>query len=520
MVTGKKTECLVVGCGIAGAIAALTAADRGRNVLVITNMNDLKEGNTKYAQGGIIYKGKKDSINLFVKDVTKAGAGKTHTLAVKFLAEKGPSLVRRILIQKHKIPFDKNKKGDWDLTREGAHSISRIIHAADFTGEAIINALASALKKHPNIRILKNTTAVDLLTLSHHSRSPGDVYAPPTCVGIYALDQKKGKVFPIFAKETVLATGGLGQIFLHTTNPWGSRGDGIALAYRAGARLINLEFVQFHPTTLFIQYEKRFLITESLRGEGAVLIRKNGDRFMDGLHPLGSLAPRDIVARAIHEVMLTYNEPCVYLDITHKNPQWIRSRFPTVYKTCLSLGIDITKTPIPVVPAAHYSCGGIAVNLKGRTSLKRLWAVGETSCTGIHGANRLASTSLLEGLLWGFEAGRHIAKNIRKNRSYYFPEINPWIHEKELVDPALINQDWLTIKYTMWNYVGLIRTSKRLERARHILRELQQEVERFYKKGKLSDSLIGLRNGVQTALAVLFAAQENPESRGCHFRTD
>ncbi|MBN1900575.1 L-aspartate oxidase [Candidatus Sumerlaeota bacterium] len=515
-----KTDVLVIGCGIAGAIAALTAADQGARVLVVTGMGDLMEGNTAYAQGGIIYKSPHDSPELLTKDIIRAGAGRCHVPAVELLAEKGPALVKKLLIDKYAIPFDQDEKGRLDFTTEGAHSLSRVIHVADWTGKAIIRSLVSALKTHPGIRILKNTTAVDILTLSHHSRNPGDIYREPMCVGIYALNQKKGWVFPIFAKETILATGGLGQIYLHTTNPRVARGDGIALAYRAGVRLINLEYVQFHPTTLFQEDEKRFLITESLRGEGGILIRRNGERFMDDIHPMGSLAPRDIVARAIQDVMLAHNEPCVYLDVRHLNPDWARVRFPNVYNNCAEYGIDITKKPIPVVPAAHYSCGGIAVDLMGRASLKRLWAVGEVSCTGVHGANRLASASLLEGLVWGYEAGRQSSLNIRRKNDYYFPSIEKWIHEKETVDPALIYQDWLTIKYTMWNYVGLTRTSKRLERALHILRELQQEVERFYKRGALSDGLIGLRNGVQTAMAVLFAAQQNRETRGCHFRVD
>lgn len=515
------TDILVIGCGIAGAVAALSAADAGADVLVITNAIDPLESNTVYAQGGIVYKGADDTSERLAADIIEAGAGKSLPAAVQFLAENGPPLVKKLLIQKYKVPFDCHKSGALDFTLEGAHSSQRIIHAADTTGKAIIASLVAAMKRHPKIKIMTGVTAVDLLTLSHHSNSPMDVYEPLTCVGLYALLQKKKRIVPIMAKETILATGGLGQIFLHTSNPSGARGDGIALAYRAGARLINLEFVQFHPTTLFQMGARRFLISESLRGEGAVLIRKNGERFMEKIHPLGSLAPRDVVARAIQNVMLTHDEPCVYLDIRHKDAAWFKSRFPNIYKTCLEAGIDITSEPIPVVPAAHYCCGGVAVDLQGRTSISRLRAVGEVSCTGIHGANRLASTSLLEGLLWGYEAGRHAAAAIRKNRSdYYFPEIEPWVHEKENMDPALIYQDWLTIKYTMWNYVGLTRTTRRMERARQILRELREEVEAFYRKAALTDALIGLRNGVITAMATLFAAQENRESRGCHYRID
>ena len=465
----KKTDILVIGCGIGGSIAALTAADQGAEVLIITNMSDLMEGNTAYAQGGIAYQGPNDSPELFMRDIIEAGGGKCYVPAVELLVKKGPSLVKRLLIGKYGVPFDSNDKNNLDLTTEGAHSLNRVIHVADWTGRAVISTLISALKKHPRIRIMKNTTAVDLLTLSHHSRIASDIYRDPMCVGIYALNQKRGRVSPVFAKETILSTGGLGQIYLHTTNPRNARGDGIALAYRAGAIIINLEYVQFHPTTLYQQDVKRFLITESLRGEGGVLVRKNGDCFMDKIHPQGSLAPRDIVARAIQDVMLTYDEPCVYLDVTHLNADWIRMRFPNVYNTCMEYGIDITKKPIPVVPAAHYSCGGVAVDLQGRTSLDRLWAVGEVSCTGVHGANRLASTSLLEGLVWGYEAGSQAAKKVRRYKDYYFPQIEHWIYEKEMVDPALLYQDWLSIKYTMWNYVGLSRSNKRFDRALHIL---------------------------------------------------
>ncbi len=520
-VSDRKTDILVVGCGIAGATAALTAADSGADVILITSAADLDDGNTSYAQGGIVYRGLDDSAELLARDITAAGAGKCHKPAVEFLSECGPPLVNKLLMKKYGVPFDRDLSGRLDLTMEGAHSAHRIVHGADQTGKAIMRSLIKALKNHPRIRIMKRTTAVDILTLSHHSRIPTDVYAPPTCVGIYALLQKNNVVVPILAHETILATGGLGQIFLHTSNPRSSRGDGIALAYRAGARIINLEFVQFHPTTLYMPVGQRFLISEAVRGEGGILKRLCGDRFMDGVHPMGSLAPRDIVARTIHEVMISNEEPCVFLDITHKEADWIRTRFPHIYSTCLANGIDMTCQPIPVVPAAHYSCGGIAVDLQGRTSINRLRAVGEVSCTGVHGANRLASTSLLEGMLWGSEAGRYAAEGIKKNKKeYYFPPISSWIAERENVDPALIHQDWLTIKYTMWNYVGLSRTNRRLRRARRILRELQSEVEGFYKRSALTDGLIGLRNGVQTALAVLFAAEENRESRGCHFRAD
>lgn len=514
-----KTDVLIIGSGIGGCITALRAADYGAKVILITKSTDLSDTNTSKAQGGIIYKGVSDSPELLMKDIAVAGAGKTYPKAVQFLANHGAKLVKEILIDKLKVPFEKSNRGILDLTEEGAHSIPRIIHSKDMTGWAIQEKLIAAISAHPNIKIFTSATAVDLLTLSHHSKIPTDIYEPLTCIGAYILFQEEGKVKPVFAKETVLATGGLGQLYLHTTNPKGARGDGIALAYRAGARIINLEYIQFHPTALYHTEPDKFLISESVRGEGGILIRKNGEQFMKKYHPQESLAPRDVVARAIHQVMLEYDEPCVYIDITHKPAGFLKRRFPLIYQKCLSYGIDITKQPIPVVPAAHYSCGGVAVDNEGRTTIKRLRAVGEVSCTGAHGANRLASTSLLEAVVWGHSTGISVAKEIKENK-YSFPPIPEWKHEKSEVDPALILQDWLTIKYTLWNYVGLVRTTKRMNRAKQILRELQFEIEFFYRKVKLNDEVVGLRNGVQTALAILFACQENHESRGCHYRID
>jgi L-aspartate oxidase len=321
------------------------------------------------------------------------------------------------------------------------------------------------------------------------------------------------------AKETILATGGLGRIFLHTTNPPGACGDGVAMAYRVGARCLNMQFVQFHPTTLLVG-DERFLLSESLRGEGARLVDGRGREFMTEYHPDGSLAPRDIVARGIHQMMHETGSPCAYLDISHKPADWVRRRFPGIDARCREMGLDLTAQPIPVVPAAHYSCGGIAVDLWGRSSLRRLWAAGEVSCTGLHGANRLASTSLLECLVWGTRAGSEAAAAVRERADYYLPDIAPWQYETEPMDPALVAQDWLTIRQTMWNYVGLVRSRRRLDRAHQILRELHIEIGRFYARTELSDALISLRNGIQTALAVLLSAMEARESRGCHFRVD
>ncbi len=521
----EKTDLLILGSGISGCAAALVAAEDGLDVTIVTKASSLNEGTaTAWAQGGIIYKGDHDSPELLAQDIYRAGAAIGHMPAIRHLAVKGPQYVEEFLIGKLGVAFDRTPNDMLDTTEEGAHSVRRIIHVADLTGKAIEERLVEAVLAKPNVRVVTEATAIDLLTLSHHSERPNDVYEPPTCVGAYVFLQKEGRVETWLARETLLATGGLGQLYLHTTNPKGARGDGIAMAYRAGARLLNLEYIQFHPTALYHGHGdgERFLISESVRGEGGVLIRRNGQTFMEKYHPLGSLAPRDVVARAIHTEMLENQEPCVYLDISMRDPDWIRRRFPNIYAKCLSVGIDITKQPIPVVPAAHYSCGGVGVDLEGRTSIRRLRAAGEVSCTGVHGANRLASTSLLEGLVWGIDSARSIAREIaeRGRDAYYFPPIEAWRYEHEPVDPALIYQDWLTIKYTMWNYVGLIRTTKRLKRARSILRELQTEIEYFYQRARLSDDIIGLRNGCQAALAVLFAALENRKSYGAHYRED
>lgn len=509
-----KTDILIVGSGLAGCVAAVTAADLGKRVTLITKTPSLLSGNTPYAQGGIIYKGKDDSPEKLKKDIMSAGDGVSWERAVDYLSMRGPGLVKELLIDRFGVNFDKAEDESLDLTAEGAHSEPRIIHSKDKTGFTIHSAVISELNKHKNIEILTDHTAVDLLTLSHHSKNPLDIYEKPACVGAFVLNNLSEEIFPIFASKTILATGGLGQIFLHTTNPKESTGDGIALAWRAGARCFNLQYIQFHPTTFYHERE-RFLISESMRGEGAVLIDKNGRRFMDDFHELGSLAPRDIVSRSIHQTMLDTDHSCVYLDISFKNSDWIKDRFPTIYENCLKHGVDIAREPIPVVPSAHYSCGGVGVSLRGRTSIQRLYAVGETACTGVHGANRLASTSLLETLVWGKSAGIDAAETC-KSKSY-FPEIYDWEVESEHSDPALIAQDWLNIKNTMWNYVGLVRTRQRLVRARAILRHLQSEIEQFYQKAKITKDILQLRNGVQTAIAVMYAALEARESIGAHF---
>jgi L-aspartate oxidase len=517
----RETDVLVIGSGLAGCAAALAAAARGARVLMLTKAARPEESNTWYAQGGIIYRGSVDSPDRLAADIVAAGDGLCNPAAVELLAREGPRLVDEVLIGRAGVTFDRadNGSGALDLTAEAAHSMARIIHAADATGRSIEDAMMAVVRRDPGIQIATGQTAIDLLTFSHHSSDPRDVYAPPTCVGAYVFDQATRRVETIMARQTILATGGLGRIFLHTSNPAGSCGDGVAMAYRAGARCINMQFVQFHPTTLYVG-EERFLISESMRGEGARLVDARGLEFMREHHPDGSLAPRDVVARGIHQMMHETGDPCAYLDITHKPADWIRHRFPRIYDRCREAGVDITTQPIPVVPAAHYSCGGVAVDEWGQSSLRRLYAVGEVSCTGLHGANRLASTSLLECLVWGTRAGEHSAGAVSAGGDHGRTNVAPWRHETEQVDPALVAQDWLTIRQTMWNYVGLVRTRKRLDRAHQILRELHLEIGRFYAQSELGDALIGLRNGIQTALVVLLAAMEARTSAGCHYRVD
>ena len=516
-----KTDVLVIGSGLGGLAAAWDAAKRGCAVTLLTRASNPQDSNTYRAQGGIIYRAKGESPEQLVADILSAGAGLSSPAAASLLSREGPRLVKEILIDAIHVPFDPSPAhpGELDLTSEAGHSLQRIIHYKDQTGFAIERAFFERVRSHPNVKVISNATAVDLLTASHHSVEPTDVYRPLTCVGAYVLDQTTGKIFSILAKETILASGGLGSVFLHTTNPPGARGDGIAMAYRAGARCINLQYIQFHPTALLAP-DGCFLISETVRGEGGRLVDRHGKEFMQRFHPAGSLAPRDVAARAIYQTMLESGEPCVYLDITHKPADLLRERFPSIYAVCLERGIDLTREPIPVVPAAHYSCGGISTDDFGGTTVDRLSAVGEVACTGLHGANRLASTSLLECLVWGTRAGARSAERIARGGDFYFPEIAGWRYEHEPADPALISQDWLTIQHTMWNYVGLIRSEKRLNRAMRVLRELDLEIARFYEKCEISDSIIGLRNGILTALLILDAADQAHESRGSHYRID
>ncbi len=516
-----KTDVLVIGSGVAGLTAALKAYEEGFDVCIVTKGERPEESNTDHAQGGIVYKGKGDSPELLVRDILNAGAGAVNPEAAEVVARWGPRLVKEILIDKVKVPFSKDERGELDFTEEGAHSVRRIIHADDLTGRAIERSLLSYILQNTRIKIYTSHVAIDLLTLQHHCEDPTNVYRPPECLGAYVYSVKEGRVKRFLAKATILATGGLGQLFLHTTNPSGATGDGFAMAYRAGVRLINMEYVQFHPTTLYHKDARRFLISESVRGEGAILKTPDGESFMERYHPLGSLAPRDVVSRAIHEEMTEKGYKYVLLDLASAmEPERIKRRFPHIYETCLRYGIDITKEPIPVVPAVHFACGGVKTNMWAETDMKRLFAVGEVACTGLHGANRLASTSLLEGLVFGYRAVLRI-KELWEELDRPAPEPVPWIDTGEYEpDPALIQQDWITLKHIMWNYVGLVRTEKRLKRAIYDLRHLWWEVEEFYRKAKLTRQLIELRNGILVGLVIARAAYSNRKSRGCHYRKD
>jgi L-aspartate oxidase len=556
---------LVIGTGIAGLTTAFTLAGAGIQVLLVTKAADPKDCNTFWAQGGIIYQGENDSPARLIDDIMKAGAGISSEEAVRFLAVEGPNVVKRVLLDEMHVPFSTTDEGELDLTQEGAHSVSRIIHAGDATGRAIENSLLNRVKTEPNITLATEVTAIDLLTTQHH---PTDIQVryrlTNECVGAYLLDNQSNEVYTIFADYTVLATGGIGQIYVHTTNTRSAIGDGVVMAHRAGARIMNAEYVQFHPTALADKQANHFLISEALRGEGARLRNEKGEYFMEKYSPQRDLAPRDVVARAIVEEMTQNKDEFVYLDLAnfYNGHQPIAERFPNIRRACAEIGVDIEREPIPVVPAAHYFCGGILANTAGESTLSRLYAIGETSCTGVHGANRLASTSLLEGLTWGFYAAQSItsklfgattpveaarepvakrsratdataAPAVRRAFSSLTPgtgEISAAILEsipdwavpgrENMEDPALILQDWMTIQSTMWNYVGIVRTYERLKRAVADMRNLGNRLTKYYHESTISKSIVELFHGQQMANIVANAAVKNPVSRGAHFRRD
>lgn len=524
----ENTEVLIIGCGIAGATAALRLAQNPEHqITIITRAGDVHESNTRYAQGGIIGRGPDDSAELLFEDIVAAGAGVTSPEAARILADEGPRLLNEVLERTAGVVFDHTAEGAPIWGQEAAHSRRRILHVGDATGRAISDGLISALRECPNIRIKSEATAVDLITFPHHSRNPLDNYREISCHGCYVFDRAEKTVHRFLANTTILATGGLGRIYRNTTNPAGARGDGLAMAHRAGARIANAEYVQFHPTALAAPGAEGLLISEAVRGEGGVLLTPDLRPFMDRYsHEWKDLAPRDVVARAIHHEMEAHGYSYVLLDIaSHMPADAIRKRFPFIYEQCLRVGLDISREPVPVVPAAHYFCGGVLVDEWARSTIRNLYAVGEISCTGVHGANRLASTSLLEGLVWGNRAALEVERALRDNQDAprpTFEDVPPW-DESGLSaepDPALIQGDMQTIQNIMWHYVGLVRSGDRLSRAIRELRHLWNEIETFYRTTKLSDGLIGLRNAVEVALIVADAAQHNRQSRGCHYRQD
>ncbi len=509
-----RTDCLVIGAGLAGSAYALHAARQGLAVELLS-LGEPLAANSGCAQGGIVYDTNPYPATL-ARDIVEASDRTANPVAVEQLVREGPEAVRELLLDELQVGFDRDAGGALDFTREGGHSERRIIHAKDTTGLAILGAMAKGVDATAGITRRVGWVAIDLLTLSHNSDDPTDKYEPLTCFGAYVLDTVTGATVAILAKKTILATGGLGQIFLHSTNVPGSVGHGVAMAYRVGARLIDLEYVQFHPTVFVKKNAPRFLITEAMRGEGAVLRNLRGEAFMDALDPRGSLASRDVVARAIRQELAVSGEPYVLLDLSTMKPDFIRDRFPGIYERCLENGHDITREAIPVVPAAHFACGGVHTDLQGRTSVRHLNAIGEAACTGLHGANRLASTSLLECLVSARGTARADAADVARE-AFRVPEPREWESPRRETDLVLVRQDMLQIQHTMWNYAGVVRSPKRLTRARRILLELREEILSFYRGCRLTRELLELRNAVQTALLVVHAASLNPRSKGCHY---
>jgi len=517
-----RADVLIIGCGIAGAAAALEAAKSGRQIVIVTGADVPLESNTFYAQGGIVTRGENDSPELLADDILKAGDGLSNPAAVSLLAQESKPFVDRILVGELNIPFSRGGDGELDFAQEGGHSRRRILHVEDTTGRTIEEHFLAALKSRPNVSILNGHTAIDLLTVPHHSKDPIAYYREPRCLGAYVLDNAARRVKKILARQTILATGGCGSVFLNTSNPPAAIGAGYAMAHRAAVRIVNMEYIQFHPTILYHRDSDGFLISEAVRGEGARLKSLDGRTFMENYSALKDLAPRDEVTRAIYEEMINANSSHVLLDLASYAKIDTAKRFPNIFQTCLRYGIDMRRDPIPVVPAAHYCCGGVLVDEWGRTSIPGLYAVGEVSCTGVHGANRLASTSLLEGLIWGTRAARDVVSRDDGEFPRRESDIHDWYYpeREDASDPALINQDWLTIRTTMWNYAGVIRTRKRLERAKADLEYLSHRIERFYREAALDASIVGLRHGIEVALLITHAALANPVSAGAHYRVD
>ncbi len=522
----KKAEILVIGSGAAGLTLALRSADFAQ--VTVLSKGILSEGATFYAQGGIAaVLDEADSIESHVEDTLTAGVDLCHRNIVEYMVSRSAEAVSWLIEQG--VPFTtkpqkSEKKSDRDieaaelsslhLTQEGGHSHRRIIHATDATGKAVFETLQKRAVAHPNITLLEGCTAVDLVTQSSENASQ------PVCVGVYVLNQETSQVETISAKFVVLATGGASKAYLYTTNPDGASGDGIAMAWRAGCRVANMEFNQFHPTCLYHPHAKSFLITEALRGEGAKLELPDGTRFMPSFDSREDLAPRDIVARAIDYEMKRLGCDCVFLNITHQPPEFTIEHFPTIYKRCLEFGIDITKERIPVVPAAHYTCGGVIVSAQGETDISNLYAIGETSFTGLHGANRMASNSLLECFVVAFGAASSIGEKISKTE--FVEAIADWDESRvtDSDDEVLVSHNWDEIRRLMWDFVGIVRNSKRLEMADRRIKLLREEVRDYYIKHKVTNDNLELRNLALVSELIISCALQREESRGLHFTLD
>jgi L-aspartate oxidase len=513
----KQFDFVIVGSGIAGLTLALRAAKFG-TVAMVTKRN-VADSNTAWAQGGVAaVTSAEDSFDLHVKDTLVAGAGLCHPDAVRTIVTEGPAAIQDLIGLG--VHFDERVLEDGhrelDLTKEGGHSKRRVLHYHDTTGREIEQRLVAAAEATPEIVVLQNHMAIDLITTGKLGYATED-----RVVGIYVLDENTGEVTALRTDRLILATGGCGKVYQYTTNPNIATGDGVAMAWRAGAAIANMEFVQFHPTCLYHPEARSFLITEAVRGEGGKLIDANGREFMKKYDSRGALAPRDIVARAIDAEMKRSGAPCMFLDITHKPASFIKERFPNIYEICFGLGIDITAQPIPVVPAAHYQCGGVKTDLDGATTLRGLFAIGEVACTGLHGANRLASNSLLEAVVL---AKRCAAALLRPKYSKYHQEIHlpPWRpgHAQDVDELVVIYHNWDEIRRLMWDYVGIVRTSKRLQRASTRLRNLQREIQEFYWDFKLTTELLELRNLCTVASLIVDSALSRRESRGLHFTLD